>query len=198
MCRWLRRGGRGESQKPDLNEREWPLALLYGVRVWQQSEQRPLWLIGLIWQQGKKKSLWGPSGYSFHHLSLASSEPALTLADSPFPARWLVCSLPHFTFSLYRFNNCASSSNQGGVGPSKVTLAVTAAPIHFGDVLVQCPFFTCLFGILLGLWLWCWGQLSLWNCKSQLWSTFVFWNQSSSQCFSWNKMLYCFYRHCLF
>lgn len=69
MCRWLRRGGRGESQKPDLNEREWPLALLHGVGVWQQPEQRPLWLIGLIWQQGKKRSLKGPSGYSFHHLS---------------------------------------------------------------------------------------------------------------------------------
>lgn len=122
MCRWLRRGGRGESQKPDLNEREWPLALLYGVGVWQQPEQRPLWLIGLIWQQGKKRSLGGPSGYSFHHLSrlIWTHSPALLL--------FLFFFFPltgsralRFTFPLSRFNNRPSSSNQGIAEPSEVT-----------------------------------------------------------------------------
>ena len=132
MCRWLRRGGRGESQKPDLNEREWPLALLYGVGVWQQPEQRPLWLIGLIWQQGKKRSLKGPSGYSFHHLSRliwthSHSQPTLPF----FHARWLAL---HFTSPLSRFNNHRSSSNQGIVEPSEVTWAVKAVPIHLIDI----------------------------------------------------------------
>ncbi len=123
MCRWLRRGGRGESQKPDLNEREWPLALLHGVGVWQQPEQRPLWLIGLIWQQGKKRSLKGPSGYSFHHLSrLIWTHSHSHQLSCFFPAHWLSCSLAlHFTFPLSRFNSHPSSSNQGIVEPSEVT-----------------------------------------------------------------------------
>lgn len=108
MCRWLRRGGRGESQKPDLNEREWPLALLHGVGVWQQPEQRPLWLIGLIWQQGKKRSLKGPSGYSFHHLSCL----IWTLSHSHQLSSPLTGSLsPRITFPSTRFNNRLSFPN---------------------------------------------------------------------------------------
>lgn len=120
MCRWLRRGGRGESQKPDLNEREWPLALLYGVGVWQQPEQRPLWLIGLIWQQGKKRSLKGPSGYSFHHLSCLIWTHSHSHQLSFFYP--LTGSLTlHITFPLSRLNNRPSFSSKGIVKPSEVT-----------------------------------------------------------------------------
>lgn len=156
MCRWLRRRGRGESQKPDLNEREWPLALLYGVGVWQQPEQRPLWLIGLIWQQGKKRSLKGPSGYSFHHLSCLiwthSHSHQLTNSFS----RSLACSLAlHFTFSLSRINSHPSSSNQGIDEPSEVTWlskrSLSILQIHMETLLTGALEQACSEDMLLGV-----------------------------------------------
>lgn len=134
MCRWLRRGGRGESQKPDLNEREWPLALLHGVGVWQQPEQRPLWLIGLIWQQGKKRSLKGPSGYSFHHLSCL----IWTHSHSHQLCSPLTGSLsPRITFPSTRFNNRPLFPNKEKKKDIQAIwsyLAVEAVPIHLTDV----------------------------------------------------------------
>lgn len=117
-----RAGGSGEEAEErvkslDLNEREWPLALLHGVGVWEQPEQRPLWLIGLIWQQGKKRSLKGPSGYSFHHLTCLIWTHSYSHQRSFYSGSFAL----RFTFPLSHFNNRLSSSNEATVEPSEVT-----------------------------------------------------------------------------
>lgn len=117
VCRWLRRRSSGESQKSDLNERKWPLALRHGVGVWEQPEQRPLWLIGLIWQQGKKRSLKGPSGYSFHHLTCLIWTHSYSHQRSFYSCSFTL----RFTFPLSHFNDRLSSSNEATVEPSEVT-----------------------------------------------------------------------------